>query len=202
MKMAKILHQYNFHNLIFTTFNERPPGDQFSTTQTHSTDMIALSDLKTSSASIEGDGIFGKISDIAASSIAIKTADCQPILLLNESDFVFIHAGWRGLADGILEKTAHNITSPLHIYIGPCIHSQAFEVSYDFKDNFQETEHFFKVDDKYFFDLVGFTIQTLKKLYPNAQIQDSGICTFQNTQYNSYRRDKTQNRNWNIISQK
>ncbi|MEE9344519.1 MAG: peptidoglycan editing factor PgeF [Methylococcales bacterium] len=61
----------------------------------------------------------------------VLTADCLPILLCDEQgkQIAAIHAGWRGLFSGIIEKTVatfHN--KPILAWLGPAISQQAFEV--------------------------------------------------------------------------
>jgi len=64
---------------------------------------------------------------------AVLTADCLPVLLCNRrgSRVAAAHAGWRGLAGGVLEATlAHFPDLPAEIlaWLGPAIGPQAFEV--------------------------------------------------------------------------
>jgi len=61
------------------------------------------------------------------------TADCLPVLLCTKdgSQVAAVHAGWRGLADGIIEKTValfDSKVSDLLAWCGPCIGPNAFEV--------------------------------------------------------------------------
>ena len=63
----------------------------------------------------------------------VLTADCLPVLLCSrEGDRVAAaHAGWRGLAGGVLESTVSSLGLPgseLMAWLGPCIGPQAFEV--------------------------------------------------------------------------
>lgn len=63
----------------------------------------------------------------------VMTADCLPILLCDKQGtrVAAVHAGWRGLADGIIENTLRqmNITSKnLLAWLGPAISQSHFEV--------------------------------------------------------------------------
>jgi YfiH family protein len=65
--------------------------------------------------------------------LAIVTADCLPVLLCNEtgSEIAAAHAGWRGLAAGVLEATvAAMATSPekLLAWLGPAAGPDAYEI--------------------------------------------------------------------------
>lgn len=75
--------------------------------------------------------------------IAIRTADCAPILLADESGkhVAAVHAGWRGLLSGVLENTIATMkksgTSAITAAIGPCISHCAFEVGPEVKAAFE-----------------------------------------------------------------
>ncbi|KXI27420.1 peptidoglycan editing factor PgeF [Paraglaciecola hydrolytica] len=64
---------------------------------------------------------------------AVMTADCLPILLCNKqgTQVAAVHAGWRGLADGIIENTVKQMNdagSELLAWLGPAISQANFEV--------------------------------------------------------------------------
>ena len=64
---------------------------------------------------------------------AILTADCLPVLLCDRAGVVVAaaHAGWRGLADGVLEAAVAAMKAApenLMVWLGPCIGPAAFEV--------------------------------------------------------------------------
>lgn len=68
----------------------------------------------------------------------IMTADCLPVLLCDERGraVAAAHAGWRGLANGVLERSVVALRAAAHgaaptrllAWLGPCIGPQAFEV--------------------------------------------------------------------------
>lgn len=72
---------------------------------------------------------------------AIRTADCLPLLICDQAgtQVAAIHAGWRGLAAGIIAQTCQRLTAPLHqclVWLGPAIGPKAFEVGKDVLDGF------------------------------------------------------------------
>jgi len=72
---------------------------------------------------------------------AIMTADCLPILLCDEAGAVVCaaHAGWRGLASGIVEAALASMDAPparLMAWLGPAIGPRAFEVGDDVREAF------------------------------------------------------------------
>lgn len=63
----------------------------------------------------------------------VMTADCLPVLLCNRQGtwVAALHAGWRGLCDGIIEAgiaAYPGASSDLLAWLGPCIGADAFEV--------------------------------------------------------------------------
>jgi YfiH family protein len=72
---------------------------------------------------------------------AILSADCLPVLLCDEdgTTVAAAHAGWRGLAMGILRETVKALPIPpekLMAYFGPAIGAQSFEVGDDVRRTF------------------------------------------------------------------
>lgn len=73
--------------------------------------------------------------------LAILTADCLPVLFCNDdgSEVAAAHAGWRGLAGGVLEATVREMRSPpssLMAWLGPAAGPQAYEIGAEVRDAF------------------------------------------------------------------
>nr|WKF56118.1 Polyphenol oxidase [Paraburkholderia busanensis] len=75
----------------------------------------------------------------------VMVADCMPVLFCDAAGRAVgaAHAGWRGLAAGIVERTAQRVAGlagvepcELHAYLGPSIGPTAFEVGADVRDAF------------------------------------------------------------------
>jgi len=75
----------------------------------------------------------------------VMVADCLPVLLCDANGRAVgaAHAGWRGLAGGIVETTAQRVADlaqcgaqTLHAYLGPAIGPNAFEVGDDVREAF------------------------------------------------------------------
>lgn len=72
--------------------------------------------------------------------LSMMTADCFPVLFYSEADkaLALVHAGWRGLANGILEKTAAHFSQISLVWLGPGIRQCHFEVGSELKDWFSD----------------------------------------------------------------
>ncbi len=68
----------------------------------------------------------------------VLTADCLPILFSDRAGtcVAAVHAGWRGLAAGILEKTLNVLPQDILVWLGPAIGPQAFEVGDEVRETF------------------------------------------------------------------
>lgn len=183
----------------FQTYTEKPGMNMLTVKQVHGTDFfLACNEDDIKEASItEADGIIADYS--LPFPVAIKTADCLPVLILGEKGFALIHAGWKGLAAGILEKEEIGQIKPLEALIGPCIKMEHYEVGPEFKDNFKTNESMHLERGKIFFDLISEAKLSLEKLKPGISVKTSGICTWEDPNLHSHRKDQTKQRNWNIF---
>ena len=140
--------------------------------------------------------------------LAALTADCMPIALsrIDGSEFSIIHAGWKGLLSGIIEKSISSFTSDpslISAWIGPSISCRNYEVDVEFYENFiskdkESISNFTKKDStKWFFNLQGEAERILKKSNVNAQT--TRFCTYDSEFLYSFRKEQTQNRLVTII---
>jgi YfiH family protein len=97
------------------------------------------------SPAVAGEGV-EPVADASATStpgvvLAILTADCLPVVFTNEdgTEIGAAHAGWRGLAAGVLENTVAAMRSPsdrIVAWLGPAAGPQAYEVGAEVFDAF------------------------------------------------------------------
>lgn len=133
---------------------------------------------------IQADACFTKVKQQVC---AVMTADCLPILLCDQQGtcVAAVHAGWRGLADGIVENTVQRMLvdpTSLMAWIGPAISQANFEVGSEVKAAFAQYPQAFiknhKVNtDKYLADLVLIAKVKLAALGIN-QVFASEYCTY------------------------
>lgn len=176
----------------FETWTVRPELEFHSVTQVHGTDIVGPETLPA-----EADGLLVSWEEFKHP-LAIKTADCLPIVIEGETGVVFLHAGWRGLATGILRKPELKLIRPQRVLIGPSIHECCFEVTAEFRENFPGSRFFRKAEGKLFFNLQAEARQQLRELFPNLLIDVAPVCTSCNREFHSWRRDKNKERNWNL----
>jgi len=131
----------------------------------------------------------------------VMTADCLPILFCNKQGtwVAAAHAGWRGLADGIIQKTIDCYSgepNDLVAWFGPAISQQHFEVGADVREIFIKTDPAFssafiacrEKHDKYRCDLFAISRMILSEY--GIDVYGGDRCTFSEpTQFYSYRRD-------------
>ena len=131
--------------------------------------------------------------------LEISVADCLPIFVYNQKKFCIgvVHAGWKGLKKGIISNLSQALNSydnlsDFKIFIGPSISQKNYEVKKDFLEYF-EREHFLINDDKYYLDLKKIAVKQLA-LEGFKDIEVSKICTFENHNFHSFRRNGTEKR--------
>lgn len=182
----------NLNNGRFETWTTKPLMQIKQATQVHGIDIVSIETLP-----CEADGLVVSWEEFDQP-LAIKTADCMPIVVEGEKGVVFLHAGWKGLANGILKRPEISLVRPQRVFIGPSIHECCFEVSNDFRENFPNSPFFAKTGEKLFFNLQEEAKSQLRELFPSLLVQYAPICTCCNRAFHSYRRDKTTERNWNL----
>ncbi|MBI4193996.1 MAG: peptidoglycan editing factor PgeF [Betaproteobacteria bacterium] len=132
---------------------------------------------------------------------AVMIADCMPVLLTDRAGtrVAVAHAGWRGLAQGVIENTVIATAVPaadLLAYLGPAIGPQAFEVGADVRDAFLVrdpdaapafTPH---RPGKWLADIYALGRRALARCGV-SDIYGGGLCTVSDPgRFFSYRRDK------------
>lgn len=140
---------------------------------------------------------------------AVLTADCLPVLMCNQAgtQVAAVHAGWRGLSQGILSKsiaTFANPTSDMLVFLGPAICQPAFTVGEDVFRHFVDRDPdmkqgFVQQDNHYFADLYQLARLELAKLGVQ-QIFQSHHCTYRDQDlFFSYRRTQQTGRQASLI---
>ena len=173
-------------------------------TQVHGTDAIKACD---NGRITEADACW---SDTAGQACIVMTADCLPVFFTDSagSKVAVAHAGWRGLADGVLEQTLAVFENPADVIVwfGPAIGPEAFEVGDEVKQQFcnhlTESQQAFKPSansGKWLADI--YLLARLRLLKAGvSSISGGEYCTYsQSEKFFSYRRDGITGRMASII---
>lgn len=163
-------------------------------TQTHSTTSTVVNDALYFNA-LEGDGL---VTQQKGHALMMMTADCLPVVLGNAegTEVANLHAGWRGLAQGIIESTLQSMHSTATwAWLGAAIGQDCFEVGAEvrtaFCDKYPALHSAFKATTqaaKYHADLYAIARYILA-LHGVSLVLGGDQCTYtQSDQYYSYRR--------------
>lgn len=138
----------------------------------------------------------------------VMTADCLPVLLCSAAgeSVAAVHAGWRGLAGGVIEATAKAMDSPpSRAWLGPALGPDAFEVGSEVREIFlaRDANHArcFRphVEGKWWADLYGLARLTLNRL-GIRDIYGGHFCTaLESERFFSYRKNKVTGRMATLI---
>lgn len=137
--------------------------------------------------------------------LAIMVADCLPVFITDQDGTVVgaAHAGWRGLAGGVLEHTLERLRAKAprargwRAWVGPGIGPAAFEVGADVREAFaadgpEALSHFAPrpgLDGKWLANLPALALLRLRRAGV-ADAQACGLCTVSDpARFFSYRRD-------------
>ncbi|MEZ9288585.1 peptidoglycan editing factor PgeF [Vibrio lentus] len=166
--------------------------------QTHSTDVVTV--LEPVANVLDADGAFTTAKGVVCSAM---TADCLPVILTDTkgTQVAAVHAGWRGLAGGILENAVAKFSNldsdnPIIAWLGPAIGKDAFEVGNDVLDAFvrfdPQAKLAFKAKSepgKWLANMSQLATQRLMKVGVTS-VTDSNLCTYADSDaFYSYRRD-------------
>ncbi|MGR4976584.1 peptidoglycan editing factor PgeF [Pseudomonas sp. LARHCG127] len=128
------------------------------------------------------------------------TADCLPVLFCNRAGtrVAAAHAGWRGLANGVLEATLDSLAVPadeILAWLGPAIGPQAFEVGPEVREAFiaqlpQAAQAFVASPNagKCLADIYALARLRLAARGVTA-VYGGGLCTVTDPRFFSYRRN-------------
>jgi YfiH family protein len=174
-------------------------------TQTHSTICHTVNEQIPFMA-LEGDGL---VTQRTGHALMMMTADCLPVVLGNAegTEIANLHAGWRGLANGIIESTVAEMKSkPTWAWLGAAISQPCFEVGEEVKaafcDKYPELISAFmtgQAEGKYQADLYAIARFILNHLGVEM-VLGGDQCSYQQTQdYFSYRRDTKTGRMASVV---
>jgi hypothetical protein len=183
------------------------PTEPVWVNQVHGVDVI---DAAVSSCLQNADASFTTKPNVVC---VTMTADCLPLLLCDKKGSVVaaVHAGWRGLCDGVIEAAIAKMQvspSEILVWLGPAIGPNAFEVGDDVREQFlvkdSQAELAFKRNgDKWMCNLYLIARQRLNNLgvmqVYGASVNED-FCTYTDkARFFSFRRDNVTGRMASMI---
>ncbi|MDQ7022634.1 MAG: polyphenol oxidase family protein [Candidatus Gracilibacteria bacterium] len=169
--------------------------------QTHSNNIIEIifgkEDLKNC------DGVFTSRENNFK--LAIRTADCTAITFIDKYNYGIIHAGWRGLVNGIIEKMLEKFDNP-EIFVAPFEeigNTKRFLLGGNIGKILRGVfDHPQPLLNKEGSNKIIFNFEkALKSVLGDKAIFDKRD-TLEDSDFYSYRRDKTKERNYTILENK
>jgi len=172
--------------------------------QVHGTEVVAA---ESSTQSASADGSFA----VQSSNVCVvMTADCLPVLFCDRAGtrVAAAHAGWRGLAGGVLQATIRALNcDPAQIlaWMGPAIEQDAFEVGSEVRQQFvnadaRHAESFVQnPHGRWQADLYGLARRTLERSGVGAVFGGGFKCFADRARFFSYRRDQRTGRMASLI---
>lgn len=173
-----------------------------SSYQTHSSNIQIIDDINIEYFE-DTDGFISKRDDII---MMTKYADCLPIFFLDKNQKIFgvVHSGWLGTVNQIiikaldlLKKNFNTKNEDIVIVFGIGISAKNYEVKEDFVNKFKNFDEdlkkisFIRKGNRIFFDNQLFNALILKKYgIKEENIFCNNLCTFDNEDFFSYRREK------------
>jgi YfiH family protein len=171
----------------------------------------AVVDAAKISEPIEADASFTSAARVVC---VVSVADCMPVLLADAKGraVAAAHAGWRGLASGVIQATVEALRSQigdsgarLHAWLGPAIGPRHFEVGAEvlvaMRARLPHADTCFHArrGDKFLADLPSLARQALAQAGVEVVI-GGNHCTFSDTaRFYSFRRDKVTGRHAAVI---
>lgn len=175
---------------------------------------VETAEITSAGAPITADGLLTREAGLVC---CVMTADCLPVFFANRegTEVALVHAGWRGLAAGILQNTLAKLITPveeLAVWLGPAIGPCHFEVGLEVKKAFVSSAQSIteKADIADCFSTGKNSKKLMADLYALATLKLGGLglhnvhggdhCTFCEEQnFYSFRRDGVTGRMLNMI---
>lgn len=160
--------------------------------QVHGTLVVTVDDP----GSVAGGEADGLITDRPGVVLGLLTADCAAVVLAGEERVAVLHAGWRGLAEGIVGEGVAAVGRVWKAWVGPAIRDCCYEVG-------PEVIHAFRYRSLPVGNRRVDIAEAARAALSEAgvsRVSVSGVCTSCNDRYFSYRRDALTGRQGAFVS--
>ena len=142
----------------------------------------------------ECDGLLAPcVSEARHSSLAfgVLSADCVPVIVRSRDSWGLIHAGWRGLANGVIEKAIRAMNGVTEGVVFPCAGGERYEVGSEVIKAIGGTAVYTAAgaaSGRFYLDTAGTAIKQLRISMPGIHAVSSGICSISDERFHSHRR--------------
>jgi purine-nucleoside/S-methyl-5'-thioadenosine phosphorylase / adenosine deaminase len=166
--------------------------------QVHGSAVQAVHEQLASGGEALGEPADGRATGLHEVGVMVLSADCVPVIVACEGAVAALHAGWRGLAAGVLEAGVRTLreladgasgparapaAAPVSALIGPCAGPCCYEVGPEVHAAFGVT-----AARRGTIDLPALAAQRLRAAGV-AEIEQAGVCTICDERYFSHRRE-------------
>jgi copper oxidase (laccase) domain-containing protein len=121
--------------------------------------------------------------------VGVLSADCVPVIVRGAKSIALIHAGWRGLANGVIEKSLGMVGEPQEAVVMACAGGRRYEVGREVVDAIGPAAAFKEASRTLYLDTAATAINQLRAAEPAIHVVSSGICSIADLRFHSHRRD-------------
>lgn len=129
------------------------------------------------------------VTTVAGPKLAVLTADCAPVALAGDGVVGAVHAGWRGLAAGVVQAAVAELrrlgATRIEAALGPCIHPECYEFD-GVAQWFPPAVHGVTSDGRPSLDVPAAVRAALAEAGAEL-VHDEGVCTACSAQHFSHR---------------
>jgi YfiH family protein len=178
--------------------------------QTHSAEVLMASSGSSLSGVNEGDGWVINVENDKGCWV-IFTADCLPLMISFGKFMALLHAGWRGLANGIVVEGVNRVlelsgnaprVDNIEMVIGPAASKDCYEVGNEVLDQIGPSAVSVTRNGRVYLSLAETAAKQFREAATKAgvtsRVYDCAVCTIDHTGWHSHRRDQ-QNRGSNVM---
>jgi copper oxidase (laccase) domain-containing protein len=122
----------------------------------------------------------------------VLTADCVPIIVRGDDGYLLIHAGWRGLANGVVAAALRYLGSPREAIILASAGPEKYEVGADVIQALGGRAVYHEKSQspgKYLLDTVATAVEQVSSAAPMVRAYTARVCTISDERFHSHRRD-------------
>jgi copper oxidase (laccase) domain-containing protein len=128
----------------------------------------------------------------------VTTADCVPLIVRADSGYAVIHAGWRGLANRVIEEGLKHLGKLREVVIFGCAGGGSYQVGDEVIEAIGRDAVFnsvasdgggVEVRRRYLLDVSATAKAQIMRIAPGLPVAVAGVCTINVSALHSHRRD-------------